>query len=168
MPIRYTIADIKSIVHQHSNDSIEFAPNMPASSTSSSGSNSSNSLSGPEINSNGLGFGIRTQKANTNPLMQATTTTSTMTMTAGIFHARTKKLENFTMYENFRVPEAHRIEDGICTQLTRLPSKKQDLFKQYGIYNNHSVSYYEKLQIIENFNRFCNVSVLIWCWNDFI
>lgn len=77
-----------------------------------------------------------------------------------IFHsARSKILENFTIYENFSVPEAHCIEDGICTQLTRLPTKKKDLLKQYGIHNNHSVSYYEKLQIIENFNKFCNVSV---------
>lgn len=95
-----------------------------------------------------------------NPTTTATATgTAIATATSSTMMTRTKMLENFTMYENFRIPETHRIEDGICTQLTRLPSKKQDLFKQYGIHNNHSVSYYEKLQIIDNFNRFCNVSV---------
>uniref|UniRef100_A0A1A9ZKG5 Uncharacterized protein n=1 Tax=Glossina pallidipes TaxID=7398 RepID=A0A1A9ZKG5_GLOPL len=67
-----------------------------------------------------------------------------------------RALENLMIYENFDVHETHRIEDGICTQLTRLPPKKQELLKQFGIQNNQTVTYYEKYIITENFSRFCN------------
>lgn len=69
-----------------------------------------------------------------------------------------RPLENLMIYENFDVHESHRVEDGFCTQLSRLPPKKQELLKQFGIQTNQTVTYYEKYILIENFNRFCNVS----------
>lgn len=69
-----------------------------------------------------------------------------------------RPLENLMIFDNFDVHETHRIEDGICTQLSRLPPKKQELLKQFGIQTNQTVTYYEKYILIENFNRFCNVS----------
>ncbi|XP_005189584.1 uncharacterized protein LOC101894059 [Musca domestica] len=70
--------------------------------------------------------------------------------------APARPLENLIIFDNFNVHETHRIEDGICTQLSRLPPKKQELLKQFGIQTNQTVTYYEKYILIENFNRFCN------------
>ena len=69
-----------------------------------------------------------------------------------------KVLENLMIYENFDVHETHRVEDGVCTHITRLPPKKQEIFKQFGIQSNQTVTFYEKYIIVENFSKFCNVS----------
>ncbi|XP_061400652.1 myb-like protein Q, partial [Musca vetustissima] len=78
------------------------------------------------------------------------------TTTNGPQAAPNRPLENLMIFDNFDVHETHRIEDGICTQLSRLPPKKQELLKQFGIQTNQTVTYYEKYILIENFNRFCN------------
>ncbi|XP_055840502.1 putative uncharacterized protein DDB_G0282133 isoform X2 [Episyrphus balteatus] len=67
-----------------------------------------------------------------------------------------KVLERLVFHENFDVHETHRIEDGVCTHIARLPPKKQELLKQFGIQSNQSVTYYEKYIVIENFIKFCN------------
>nr|XP_036231808.1 uncharacterized protein LOC106618508 isoform X3 [Bactrocera oleae] len=67
-----------------------------------------------------------------------------------------KVLENLMIYENFDVHETHRVEDGVCTHITRLPPKKQEIFKQFGIQSNQTVTFYEKYIIVENFSKFCN------------
>jgi len=71
-----------------------------------------------------------------------------------------RSLEQLIIYENFDVHETHRIEDGVCTHISRLPPKKQELLKQFGIQSSsqHCLSNYEKYILIENFIKFCNVS----------
>ncbi|XP_016965661.1 uncharacterized protein LOC108034919 isoform X1 [Drosophila biarmipes] len=69
-----------------------------------------------------------------------------------------RSLEQLIIYENFDVHETHRIEDGVCTHISRLPPKKQELLKQFGIQSSsqHCLSNYEKYILIENFIKFCN------------
>lgn len=71
-----------------------------------------------------------------------------------------RSLEQLIIYENFNVHEQHRIEDGVCTHISRLPPKKQELLKQFGIQSSSQqcLSNYEKCILIENFIKFCNVS----------
>ncbi|SPP76850.1 Hypothetical predicted protein [Drosophila guanche] len=71
-----------------------------------------------------------------------------------------RSLEQMIIYENFEVHETHRIEDGVCTHISRLPPKKQELLKQFGIQSSgqQCLSNYEKYILIENFIKFCNVS----------
>lgn len=71
-----------------------------------------------------------------------------------------RSLEQMIIYENFDVHETHRIEDGVCTHISRLPPKKQELLKQFGIQSSSQqcLSNYEKYILIENFIKFCNVS----------
>ncbi|KAH8257247.1 hypothetical protein KR038_006022 [Drosophila bunnanda] len=69
-----------------------------------------------------------------------------------------RSLEQMIIYENFDVHETHRIEDGVCTHISRLPPKKQELLKQFGIQSSSQqcLSNYEKYILIENFIKFCN------------
>ncbi|ALC43409.1 CG14180, partial [Drosophila busckii] len=69
-----------------------------------------------------------------------------------------RALEQLVIYENFNVHETHRIEDGVCTHISRLPPKKQELLKQFGIQSSSQqcLSNYEKCILIENFIKFCN------------
>uniref|UniRef100_B4N5E5 GK20559 n=1 Tax=Drosophila willistoni TaxID=7260 RepID=B4N5E5_DROWI len=68
-----------------------------------------------------------------------------------------RSLEHMIIYENFDVHETHRIEDGVCTHISRLPPKKQELLKQFGIQSSQQcLSNYEKYILIENFIKFCN------------
>ncbi|XP_033240828.1 uncharacterized protein [Drosophila pseudoobscura] len=69
-----------------------------------------------------------------------------------------RSLEQMIIYENFEVHETHRIEDGVCTHISRLPPKKQELLKQFGIQSSgqQCLSNYEKYILIENFIKFCN------------
>ncbi|KAH8270116.1 hypothetical protein KR018_004201 [Drosophila ironensis] len=69
-----------------------------------------------------------------------------------------RSLEQLIIYENFDVHETHRIEDGVCTHISRLPPKKQELLKQFGIQSSSQqcLSNYEKYILIENFIKFCN------------
>ncbi|KAL7734055.1 hypothetical protein ACLKA6_011740 [Drosophila palustris] len=69
-----------------------------------------------------------------------------------------RSLEQLIIYENFNVHETHRIEDGVCTHISRLPPKKQELLKQFGIQSSSQqcLSNYEKCILIENFIKFCN------------
>ncbi|XP_022212895.2 uncharacterized protein LOC111067872 [Drosophila obscura] len=69
-----------------------------------------------------------------------------------------RSLEQMIIYENFEVHETHRIEDGVCTHISRLPPKKQELLKQFGIQSSgqQCLSNYEKYMLIENFIKFCN------------
>ncbi|XP_052846780.1 uncharacterized protein LOC128258860 isoform X1 [Drosophila gunungcola] len=69
-----------------------------------------------------------------------------------------RSLEQLIIYENFDVHETHRIEDGVCTHISRLPPKKQEILKQFGIQSSSQqcLSNYEKYILIENFIKFCN------------
>ncbi|XP_054736177.1 uncharacterized protein LOC129243089 isoform X1 [Anastrepha obliqua] len=116
-----TTADLKTMVQQQSNDSMDFGPNTSGSLDSSCAS---------RVGSNFESLPPRC-------LMP-------------------KVLENLIIYENFDVHETHRVEDGVCTHITRLPPKKQEIFKQFGIQSNQTVTFYEKYIIVENFSKFCN------------
>ncbi|XP_012161322.1 uncharacterized protein LOC101459881 isoform X3 [Ceratitis capitata] len=115
-----TTADLKNMVQQQSNDSIDFGPNA----LDSSGA--------PRVGSSNFDSSLPARC-----LMP-------------------KVLENLLIYENFDVHETHRVEDGVCTHITRLPPKKQELFKQFGIQSNQTVTFYEKYILVENFSKFCN------------
>ncbi|XP_058987830.1 G-box-binding factor isoform X3 [Musca domestica] len=177
-----TAADLKNILNQQSNDSMDFlvAPASTTGTTSATIAPTSGSVTTLSLN-------LNNNNGHTNgplnvlqppPLIPAQSqqqqqqhpTTSTLmdfnqnsnqamlppTAINGPQPAPTRPLENLMIFDNFDVHETHRIEDGICTQLSRLPPKKQELLKQFGIQTNQTVTYYEKYILIENFNRFCN------------
>uniref|UniRef100_A0A1I8QAD8 Uncharacterized protein n=1 Tax=Stomoxys calcitrans TaxID=35570 RepID=A0A1I8QAD8_STOCA len=189
-----TAADLKNIINQQSNDSMDFiattapttvaagagaaATATPTAATSSAtaianNSNSLTTLPPPLVPShqhqpvtvlNPMLMDYN-QQSNSNAMMPPTSTnvptsvTAGQTILAGSAAApppSARPLENLMIFDNFDVHEAHRIEDGFCTQLSRLPPKKQELLKQFGIQTNQTVTYYEKYILIENFNRFCN------------
>ncbi|XP_065358903.1 G-box-binding factor isoform X2 [Calliphora vicina] len=142
-----TTADLKNIINNQSNDSMDFLTTVPTVAAPSTNSmmnpmsSSLNSLPPPLIPQ-------QPQSSLLSPMGDFGQTKSQL--------ANTRPLESLMIYENFDVHETHRIEDGISTQMARLPPKKQELLKQFGIQTNQTVTYYEKYIIIENFNRFCN------------
>ncbi|XP_023305640.2 uncharacterized protein LOC111687431 isoform X2 [Lucilia cuprina] len=143
-----TTADLKNIINNQSNDSMDFlttVPTVPATSANTMmnpmSSSSANSLQSPLLQQ-------QQQTSLLGPMIDFNQTKSQL--------ANARPLESLMIYENFDVHETHRIEDGISTQMARLPPKKQELLKQFGIQTNQTVTYYEKYIIIENFNRFCN------------
>lgn len=152
----YIILDLKNIINNQSNDSMDFlttVPTVPVTNSSTTGiinpiimGGSSNCSS----NINSLPPPLIQQQQQLTPMLDFQQPKPQLT--------NTRPLESLMIYENFDVHETHRIEDGICTQMARLPPKKQELLKQFGIQTNQTVTYYEKYIIIENFNRFCNVS----------
>lgn len=149
------ILDLKNIINNQSNDSMDFLSSAPTVTPIS------NALSTPLMNPlasnvnplNTLPPALIQQQS---PLIENIVGGELNATNSQIVNA--KPLEGLVIYENFDVHETHRIEDGIFTQMARLPPKKQELLKQFGIQTNQTVTYYEKYIIIENFNRFCNVS----------
>lgn len=181
------LLDLKNILNQQSNDGMEFLTTTPPATTASGAtgvstttttSTSSSSTMNPNANNSSTTLPpplIPTQQQQhqtppsvSNPmLMDYAHSNSTMMPPAAVGQtilgtstaaSSSRPLENLMIFDNFDVHETHRIEDGICTQLSRLPPKKQELLKQFGIQTNQTVTYYEKYILIENFNRFCNVS----------
>ncbi|XP_075161896.1 uncharacterized protein LOC142234624 isoform X2 [Haematobia irritans] len=183
-----TAADLKNIINQQSNDSMDFVATTSAASTTG-GPSSATAVSVPNANSSSssisnlppplvpaqltqTGSGLNpmlmdyNNHSNNNVMMPPTSTTvptaagasQSLIVGGGVATAVTpsRPLENLMIFDNFDVHETHRIEDGFCTQLSRLPPKKQELLKQFGIQTNQTVTYYEKYILIENFNRFCN------------
>ncbi|KAM7355617.1 uncharacterized protein ACRADG_001627 isoform 2-T4 [Cochliomyia hominivorax] len=146
-----TTADLKNIINNQSNDSMDFLTNVPTVPATTTPITPMMNPMGNNLNSLPPPLLQQQQQQQITPILdfnQATTTTNQLT--------QIRPLENLMIYENFDVHETHRIEDGICTQMARLPPKKQELLKQFGIQTNQTVTYYEKYIIIENFNRFCN------------
>lgn len=140
----FLFLDLKNIINNQSNDSMDF---LSSASTAASSTTSMITPVSGSVNS----LVIQQQSSLLNPMADFNQTTKSQM-------ASLRPLESIMICENFDVHEAHRIEDGICTQMARLPPKKQELLKQFGIQTNQTVTYYEKYIIIENFNRFCNVS----------
>ncbi|XP_073840892.1 uncharacterized protein isoform X2 [Musca autumnalis] len=183
-----TAADLKNILNQQSNDSMDFLVG-PIATSSATGTSSTtampaaaaggsvtpltmnlNNTAGQnnvnnQTNTTSLAppssiMSTQSQHATASTLMDYNTSNNqTMlppTAISGPQPSTSRPLENLMIFDNFDVHESHRIEDGICTQLSRLPPKKQELLKQFGIQTNQTVTYYEKYILIENFNRFCN------------
>lgn len=151
----YYILDLKNIINNQSNDSMDFLSTTPTVASIS------NALSAPLMNP--IANNMNPLNTLPPPLVQQQSSLIENSIVGDLNAtnsqmANAKPLEGLVIYENYDVHETHRIEDGIFTQMARLPPKKQELLKQFGIQTNQTVTYYEKYIIIENFNRFCNVS----------
>lgn len=69
-----------------------------------------------------------------------------------------KALMKFVIKENFDVHPSHKVEEGIFQHMNKLPIKKKDLLKTLGVTFTGHMSISDKSIIVENFNKFCQVS----------
>ncbi|EDW69337.2 uncharacterized protein Dvir_GJ12175 [Drosophila virilis] len=164
-----TTADLKNMAAAN-DGTLEFASN--SSSSSNSNNNNNNSSSSSSVNSNSSN---NSNSANiVNSYVTAAASAQPLDTRYGCVAPASlpllpppslpplgpppRSLEQLIIYENFNVHETHRIEDGVCTHISRLPPKKQELLKQFGIQSSSQqcLSNYEKCILIENFIKFCN------------
>ncbi|TDG52758.1 hypothetical protein AWZ03_000991 [Drosophila navojoa] len=154
---------------------LEFASNSSTSSTNSTSNNNNSSSSSSSVNSSSSSTSNSSNTVN-NYVPAAAAAASSQSLDTRYscvapasmsllpppslppLGPPPRALEQLIIYENFNVHETHRIEDGVCTHISRLPPKKQELLKQFGIQSSSQqcLSNYEKCILIENFIKFCN------------
>ncbi|XP_023180091.2 homeobox protein 5 isoform X1 [Drosophila hydei] len=168
-----TTADLKNMAAAN-DGTLEFASNSSSSSNNST-SNNNNNNSSSSVNSNSSSNSNSSNTVNSYVTAAAATASSqSLDPRYGCVAPASmsllpppslpplgpppRSLEQLIIYENFNVHETHRIEDGVCTHISRLPPKKQELLKQFGIQSSSQqcLSNYEKCILIENFIKFCN------------
>ncbi|XP_017861610.1 PREDICTED: uncharacterized protein LOC108612980 isoform X1 [Drosophila arizonae] len=171
-----TTADLKNMAAAN-DGTLEFASNSSTSSSNSTSNNNNNNSS----SSSSLNSSISSTSNSSNTVNNYVTAAAAAAASSQSLDTRygcvapasmsllpppslpplgppPRALEQLIIYENFNVHETHRIEDGVCTHISRLPPKKQELLKQFGIQSSSQqcLSNYEKCILIENFIKFCN------------
>lgn len=142
---------MKSITQQHHQTESNGVESTPPSTNSSNNNNNQHATATP---TSGAIITTSTSSSSSSSSSLSSPPTGLAPLTIN-----SRPLDELRIFENYDVHETHRIEDGIFTHMARLSPKKQELLKQFGIQSNHNVTYYEKYVIIENFIKFCNVSV---------